>query len=280
MATDAYLDLSAPELLIGPYRTYARLRANRGVHSRSGASDRGFPVLSRYADVRLALGDRRVGRTGPSHPLRAGSAATASAACSASARSNRTELLAKIGKWCAGHRAQPCNLRLLLCTRSAAWRTLRPGATYRRFRGARRRPRRQSESGDDHLHQHRAAAVRAAAHQRRYGRRLGGASARDAVRAKALPRRVTPGCALFGRWFGRKLGGAVHARSCCAPPTWNGCSVVEHALNRHRVVCLDWPVRHTQHQRLPLARLVAADSGVSLTAASARSAAAVASVWP
>ena len=35
-SSDSYdLDLYAPELLSNPYRTYARLRANRGVHYRS-----------------------------------------------------------------------------------------------------------------------------------------------------------------------------------------------------------------------------------------------------
>src|SRR6266498_1003814 len=56
--SDAYqLDLSAPELTVDPYRTYARLRANRGVHYRSPAGDHCFPVLSRYADVQFALRD-------------------------------------------------------------------------------------------------------------------------------------------------------------------------------------------------------------------------------
>jgi cytochrome P450 len=60
--SDAYqLDLSAPGLNTDPYQTYARLRANRGVHYWAGLSDERFPVLSRYADVRLALRDARFG---------------------------------------------------------------------------------------------------------------------------------------------------------------------------------------------------------------------------
>ena len=60
--TDAYqLDLSAPALNTDPYQTYARLRANRGVHYWSGTPDQRFPVLSRYADVRFALRDPRFG---------------------------------------------------------------------------------------------------------------------------------------------------------------------------------------------------------------------------
>jgi cytochrome P450 len=62
--SDAYvLDLSAPEVLRDPYRTYARLRANRGVHYRLPGSQHSFAVLSRYADVRMALSDARFGRT-------------------------------------------------------------------------------------------------------------------------------------------------------------------------------------------------------------------------
>ena len=63
-ATDAYrLDLSAPALNTDPYQTYARLRANRGVHYWSHTPEHRFPVLSRYADVRLALRDPRFGPT-------------------------------------------------------------------------------------------------------------------------------------------------------------------------------------------------------------------------
>jgi cytochrome P450 len=59
--TSAYqLDLAAPALNSDPYQTYARLRANRGVHYWSAAPDQRFPVLSRYADVRLALRDPRL----------------------------------------------------------------------------------------------------------------------------------------------------------------------------------------------------------------------------
>ncbi len=71
--SDAYqLDLSAPELTVDPYRTYARLRANRGVHYRSPAGDHCFPVLSRYADVQFALRDPRFGRSGFGALLRSG----------------------------------------------------------------------------------------------------------------------------------------------------------------------------------------------------------------
>ncbi len=60
--THAYqLDLSAPALNSDPYQTYARLRANRGVHYWSATPDQRFPVLSRYTDVRLALRDPRFG---------------------------------------------------------------------------------------------------------------------------------------------------------------------------------------------------------------------------
>jgi cytochrome P450 len=59
---DAYrLDLSAPALNTDPYQTYARLRANRGVHYWSATPEQRFAVLSRYADVRLALRDSRFG---------------------------------------------------------------------------------------------------------------------------------------------------------------------------------------------------------------------------
>src|SRR4029077_17982847 len=55
-ATGAYqLDLSAPALNTNPYQTYARLRANRGVHYWSDTPEHRFPVLSRYADGRLAV---------------------------------------------------------------------------------------------------------------------------------------------------------------------------------------------------------------------------------
>jgi cytochrome P450 len=53
------LDLYAPELLSSPYRTYARLRANRSVHYRSINGSARLAVLSRYADVKLALTDPR-----------------------------------------------------------------------------------------------------------------------------------------------------------------------------------------------------------------------------
>ncbi|HEY1291821.1 MAG TPA: cytochrome P450 [Chloroflexota bacterium] len=60
--TDAYqLDLSAPALETDPYQTYARLRANRGVHYWTATPAVRFPVLSRYADVRFALRDPRFG---------------------------------------------------------------------------------------------------------------------------------------------------------------------------------------------------------------------------
>jgi cytochrome P450 len=60
--TNAYqLDLSTPPLTTDPYQTYARLRANRGVHYWSDTPELRFPVLSRYADVRLALRDPRFG---------------------------------------------------------------------------------------------------------------------------------------------------------------------------------------------------------------------------
>jgi cytochrome P450 len=60
--TNAYqLDLAAPPLTTDPYQTYARLRANRGVHYWSNTPELRFPVLSRYADVRLALRDPRFG---------------------------------------------------------------------------------------------------------------------------------------------------------------------------------------------------------------------------
>jgi cytochrome P450 len=59
-SSDSYdLDLFAPELLSNPYRTYARLRANRGVHYRSTEGNTVQTVLSRYADVKLALTDPR-----------------------------------------------------------------------------------------------------------------------------------------------------------------------------------------------------------------------------
>jgi cytochrome P450 len=58
--TSAYqLNLSAPPLTTDPYQTYARLRANRGVHYWCDTPGVRFPVLSRYADVRLALRDPR-----------------------------------------------------------------------------------------------------------------------------------------------------------------------------------------------------------------------------
>jgi cytochrome P450 len=59
-----HLDLSAPELIFDPYPTYARLRANRGVHYWSSSTTRRVAVLSRYADVQLALNDPRFGRRG------------------------------------------------------------------------------------------------------------------------------------------------------------------------------------------------------------------------
>jgi pimeloyl-[acyl-carrier protein] synthase len=66
------LDLFAPELLVDPYPTYARLRATRGVHYRSPSTpERRFAVLSRHADVQLALRDPRFGRAGYGDRLRA-----------------------------------------------------------------------------------------------------------------------------------------------------------------------------------------------------------------
>jgi cytochrome P450 len=62
MTIDAYqLDLSAAALTSDPYQTYARLRANRGVHYWSTTPEQRVVVLSRYADVRLALRDPRFG---------------------------------------------------------------------------------------------------------------------------------------------------------------------------------------------------------------------------
>jgi cytochrome P450 len=57
--SDRYeLDLSTPEIVMDPYRTYARLRANPGIYYRMPASGRPLVVvLSRYADVRSALND-------------------------------------------------------------------------------------------------------------------------------------------------------------------------------------------------------------------------------
>jgi len=66
------LDPFAPELLIDPYPTYARLRAEPQVYFRSASGQRRFPVLSRYADVQLALRDPRFGRAGFGDALRTG----------------------------------------------------------------------------------------------------------------------------------------------------------------------------------------------------------------
>ena len=66
------LDLFAAELASDPYPTYAWLRSNRGVEYRApSAPGRQFVVLSRYADVQLALRDPRFGRAGSSDRLRA-----------------------------------------------------------------------------------------------------------------------------------------------------------------------------------------------------------------
>ncbi|MBV9355158.1 MAG: cytochrome P450 [Chloroflexi bacterium] len=66
------LDVFAPELAVDPYPAYARLRAHDGVRYRS-PSGRDQPplVLSRYADVALALRDPRFGRAGAAERLRA-----------------------------------------------------------------------------------------------------------------------------------------------------------------------------------------------------------------
>ncbi|MBV9324039.1 MAG: cytochrome P450 [Chloroflexi bacterium] len=65
------LDPFAPELLIDPYPTYARLRAQPQVYVRSTRNQRPFPVLSRYSDVQLALRDPRFARSGFGDALRA-----------------------------------------------------------------------------------------------------------------------------------------------------------------------------------------------------------------
>jgi cytochrome P450 len=67
-SSDPYeLDLFDPELIVDPYRTYARLRANRGVHYRSPTGL--CTVLSRYADVQLALTDPRFEPVNGDHGL-------------------------------------------------------------------------------------------------------------------------------------------------------------------------------------------------------------------
>jgi len=66
------LDLFTAELAANPYPTYAWLRGRWGVEYRSPSStDRHFVVLSRYADVQLALRDPRFGRKGYGERLRA-----------------------------------------------------------------------------------------------------------------------------------------------------------------------------------------------------------------
>ena len=67
--TSPILDLFAPELLEDPYPTYARLRAN---HTSRYVSPKGreLVVLSRYADVQLALRDPRLGRARDAERLR------------------------------------------------------------------------------------------------------------------------------------------------------------------------------------------------------------------
>jgi len=66
------LDLFAADVVADPYPTYAWLRANRSVEYRSPSTpERHFIVLSRYADVQLALRDPRFGRAGYGERLRA-----------------------------------------------------------------------------------------------------------------------------------------------------------------------------------------------------------------
>jgi pimeloyl-[acyl-carrier protein] synthase len=64
------LDLFAPELLTDPYPTYARVRAERRIYYAAPPPAGPFPVLSRYAEVQLALRDPRFGRAGFAHALR------------------------------------------------------------------------------------------------------------------------------------------------------------------------------------------------------------------
>ena len=73
ICTDAPpLDLFAPELAVDPYPTYAWLRGNPRVEYRSPSTPgRHFSVLSRYADVQLALRDPRFGRASYGDRLRA-----------------------------------------------------------------------------------------------------------------------------------------------------------------------------------------------------------------
>jgi len=71
-STAPRLDLFAPELRVDQYPTYAWLRAQRGVTYRSPSTPgRHFTVLSRYADVQLALRDPRFGRANSGNQLRA-----------------------------------------------------------------------------------------------------------------------------------------------------------------------------------------------------------------
>jgi pimeloyl-[acyl-carrier protein] synthase len=57
------LDLAAAEMLVDPYPTYARLRADGRIAYRSTTPPHeAFIVLSRFADVQLALRDPRFGR--------------------------------------------------------------------------------------------------------------------------------------------------------------------------------------------------------------------------
>jgi cytochrome P450 len=66
------LDLFAAEVAVDPYPTYAWLRARRSVEYRSPSTpERHFVVLSRYADVQLALRDPRFGRACSGERLRA-----------------------------------------------------------------------------------------------------------------------------------------------------------------------------------------------------------------
>ena len=65
-AQNITFDPRAPDFLEDPYPLYARLRADEPVH----LSPTGDVWLTRYADVQMALTDRRFGKSAPAYLAR------------------------------------------------------------------------------------------------------------------------------------------------------------------------------------------------------------------
>src|SRR5438270_5780948 len=133
----------------------------------------------------------------------------------------------------------------------------------------------QERSVGGHLGEHGATTMQAATRPQRSNQHFSRAPAREAIQPKHASGRAALSSAVFRGWLVQKMDGSP-PRAAHTGREIRGCSVIQHALDGGRIFV--WlSSNNTRHQCLPLPTDVP-DSTVALTAASARSADAVAAV--